>query len=912
MAERAWMAAAGVLALGVFLPLMAPDMGLGLAPSDPAIPLTPSARLLVGPALGAPAGAGWLGSTLLARLALALPIGSPSTRLAVLALLAGVTAAMLTFAFYRRLSLSCPSALLGSVVAVTGTTSLALVTTGSADAVLAPLVPGLLLCGLWWTETRRLAALVTLLLLMAVAVGSYPAIIVICGAVSLSLAGSEVDGLPRRPRGGWPPLAALTLGAVVVGILHRVAAAWTTWRVATEAISVGGDPAAAWSWTVPFGALRGDGVGDRLSTVASLAAGELWLPAVLLAAVGIVLLRRHLAGRSLVWAWGAAVVAVSVWMPSTTSDGSRVAIILSWLLVGVGLDWAWRSTARAARISAIAMALFLVVTATMGASGTRSWSAALTGATHLDRVLAAATAGPPPLLVTEGPVLDRALGGDPSRLVTRVPLERSAVKQLHDAGRPMIAFEGARGLLQQVGAQFETMPIPAQSVTVPQLLGALPRGTIVAAAAGPRLVRANAPGTGPLFAAAGGSTDLFGQRIGAYGVIGLIGGGGAALEQSSSDAITLELAVGDAVGGFPVRTMASLRVVSDPGGAQVELNGEIAARAAAGLALVAIAPDGQLVIAVADEFDQGGDGFPLAGVDPPVSQLVGWEPCLILPVGEWVDAGAAAVAGGVGAWLTAPGDQLTMYTTARRERPLRVWADATEIAGAVQSSYRPDVDEQWAALGTQQDRDQMPPGVDWSTAPVVRRVQVARPGAAAIAFGETPAVAYVRYESSDPTREGLELCGTVSGEPLFATGSPPVATVSVAQLDTFGWGWHDPEQDGRGPFRWSDGAETELLVQLTRTGQLRVELDASAAAADLSDDPVTITLVVNGQALDVQPMARGTQTHRWLVPAVRWKTGMNRVGLRVSSAVSPAALGLSDDQRSLGIAVRRLEFALVE
>jgi hypothetical protein len=32
----------------------------------------------------------------------------------------------------------------------------------------------------------------------------------------------------------------------------------------------------------------------------------------------------------------------------------------------------------------------------------------------------------------------------------------------------------------------------------------------------------------------------------------------------------------------------------------------------------------------------------------------------------------------------------------------------------------------------------------------------------------------------------------------------------------------------------------------------------------------------------------------------------------VSSAVSPAALGLSDDQRSLGIAVRRLEFSLVE
>ena len=907
------MAAAGVLALGVFLSLMAPDMGLGLAPSDPAIPLTPSARLLVGPALGAPAGPGWLGSTLLARLALALPIGTPSTRLAVLALVAGVTAAMLTFALYRRLSLSCPSALLGSMVAVTGTTSLALVTTGSADAVLAPLVPGLLLCGLWWTETRRPAALVTLSLLMVVAVGSYPGVIVICGAVSLSLAGSEVDGLPRRRRRGRPLLAALTLGAVAVGVLHRVAAAWTTWRAATTAISLpGGDTVAAWSWTVPFGALRGDGVGDRLSTLVSLAVGELRLPAVLLGAIGVVLLLRRVAGRSLVWAWVAALVAVSVWMPSTSSDGPRVAIILSWLLVGVGLDWIWRSTARAARISAIAMAVFLVVTATTGVRGTRPWSAALIGATHLDRVLAAVTAGSPPLLVTEGPVLDRALRGDPSRLVTRVPLERSAVKQLHDAGRPMIAFDGARGLLQQVGAQFETVSVPAESVTVPQLLEALPRGAIVAAAGGPRLVRAISPDAGPLFAAAGGSIDLFGQRGGSYGVVGVIGGGGEALEQLSSDAVALELAVGDAVGGFPVRTMASLRVVSDRAGARVELNGEVAARAVAGLALVAIAPDGGLLIAVADEFDQDGNAIPLAGVDPPVSQLAGWEPCLTLPTGEWVDAGAAAVAGGVGAWLAAPGDQLTMYATARRERPVRVWADATEIAETVQSSYRPAVNEQGAALTAQQDRDRVPPGVNWSAAAVVHRVEVARPGAAAIAFGEAPRVAYVRYESSDPTREGLELCGIVTGEPLFTTGAPAVATVPVAQLDTFGWGWHDPERDGRGAFRWSDGAETELLVQLTRTGQVGVEVDASAAAADLSDDPVTIALVVNGQALAVQPMARGTQTHRWLVPAARWKTGMNRVGLRVSSAVSPAALGLSDDQRSLGIGVRRLEFALVE
>jgi hypothetical protein len=79
MGERVWMGAAGVLALGVFVPLMAPDMGLGLAPADPPVPLDPAVRLLVGPGLGAPGGPGWLGSSLLARLALLLPVGTPST-----------------------------------------------------------------------------------------------------------------------------------------------------------------------------------------------------------------------------------------------------------------------------------------------------------------------------------------------------------------------------------------------------------------------------------------------------------------------------------------------------------------------------------------------------------------------------------------------------------------------------------------------------------------------------------------------------------------------------------------------------------------------------------------------------------------------------------------------------------------
>ncbi len=914
MGERIWMGAAGVLALGVFVPLMAPDMGLGLAQADPPVPLDPAVRLLVGPGLGAPGGPGWLGSTLLARLALLLPVGTPSARLAVLALAAGGIATLLTFALYRRLALTRPSALLGSVVAAAGPTTLALVTTGSADALLVPLVPGILLCGLWWTDTGRLSALCTLSVLMAVAVGSYPALGVMCGAVALCLTRPDSAARSRR-------LLPIALVAMAVGALHRAAAAGLTWRVATESLTVAaGDPVTAWSWTVPFGAFRVDGMADRLSTLASATVGELGVPAALLALVAVALLARRADGRSLVWAWVASLVAVAVWIPSTSSDGPRVVTALSWLLAGLGLDWIWRSSeGRRAHISAVAVAIFLVIAATSTVRSARPWHAGLAAATHVDRLLAAETADRP-TVVAERPVLDRAHAGDPSRRMTRIPLARPAVKPLYDAGRPLLAFDRARGVLEHFGAQFHTVPVRAQDASLPQLLGALPRGSIVAAAGGPGLSYAVSPDMGPLFAAVGGSTALFGQSPGFYAVVGVSRRGGPALEQYSTDAAAIGLTVGEEVGGFPVRMMASLRVLSDRSGAHVELNGEIVAQSTAGLALVAITPDGRLLIALGDELDDG-DELMLSGVDPPVSRLVGWEPCLTLPVGEWVDVRAAALAGGVAGWLSAPGDRLTMYATARRDRPVGLWPSAAEEVGAdtatTQARYRLASEDDRAELQRHLGRDQPPEGVEWSAAAVVQRVHVARPGAISVEFGEVPTQAYALYESAELAHAGLELCGTLSGEPLFVSEGPSVETVELAQLDTIGWGWHDLEGDGTGSYRWSDGAESGLLLQLNRRGQIRIEVDASAVAADLgaadpSEDEVTLMLLVNGREVADHPMAGGTHTYQWLVPATQWKSGMNRVGLRVSSAVTPAAIGMSDDQRSLGLALRRLDLALVD
>ena len=88
--------------------------------------------------------------------------------------------------------------------------------------------------------------------------------------------------------------------------------------------------------------------------------------------------------------------------------------------------------------------------------------------------------------------------------------------------------------------------------------------------------------------------------------------------------------------------------------------------------------------------------------------------------------------------------------------------------------------------------------------------------------------------------------------------------------------------------------------------------EASAAAVDLANAPVTLTLVVNGAEMTAQTMTRDVRTYTWPVSGGAWKIGMNRVGLRVSETVSPAALGISDDQRVLGFALRRLQLTRLE
>jgi len=193
---------------------------------------------------------------------------------------------------------------------------------------------------------------------------------------------------------------------------------------------------------------------------------------------------------------------------------------------------------------------------------------------------------------------------------------------------------------------------------------------------------------------------------------------------------------------------------------------------------------------------------------------------------------------------------------------------------------------------------------------VVERLQLVD-GVVGVSLRGAPERGFARYTPGVAGAGRAELCGSVWGNARLATEDGQ-SDIPIQELDRLGWGWHGVERDLNGDFWWSDGPVAEVLLQLTRIGAIRVELDASAAAVGLIDGPVAVTLEVNGDEMSPLEMVGAAQTYAWRVPRSSWKTGMNQVRFRVSDAVSPAAFGPSDDRRTLGLGVRRLELTLLE
>ena len=502
----------------------------------------------------------------------------------------------------------------------------------------------------------------------------------------------------------------------------------------------------------------------------------------------------------------------------------------------------------------------------------------------------------------------------------RVPRDQEQITRLHSLGFSVFAGDGGRTWLEHVGLAFFSVrrdPIP---MTLARYLETIPRGSIVAAAAGPGLIRAIEPSERRVFGGIGGTADLFGGRESFYGIVGVRNTRRGIVERRDTVPVDLQLAAGDPIGAAVVRAMVTLRIRSDEQGGRIDVNGQPVAHTRTGLALVVLSPDGRLLDTHAIEYT-GRLRIPVRPGGPSLARLRGWEPCREVGPQSWVDMSAPAAAGRVGVLFGSAEATPEVVTYWAGSHPLRPRVDPLPSRWPVDvevESFQTDEPGALDSLRRVLDRDRFPDHSRLTRYAYVYRLHIhARDFGRrllAVRLDGFPDRAFARLEQQEGPAASLRFCGALSGtDPLLARDGNSSATSDVA-LDNsrfFPYGWHGVERDGPTRFRWTAAPDAEVVVEVARTGRIRVQIEASFAGESTAVDP-TLSLQVNEVKLSAHAMGPGRQVYSWLVPADVWKVGVNRLRLGMSHLVIPAEVSQNQDDRLLGAAVRMIRLELLE
>ena len=120
-------------------------------------------------------------------------------------------------------------------------------------------------------------------------------------------------------------------------------------------------------------------------------------------------------------------------------------------------------------------------------------------------------------------------------------------------------------------------------------------------------------------------------------------------------------------------------------------------------------------------------------------------------------------------------------------------------------------------------------------------------------------------------------------------------------------GWHDIERrPGRQDWRWTTDRAT-LLVPIGEPRLIRITISADPFVYPMAPAPV-VALSVNDQPIGSRDLASSRVS--WTVPGARWRAGLNELVFEVPGAARPVDVGLSPDDRLLGMAVTAIELAV--
>lgn len=831
--ETAQAALIGLVAFVLYFAASAPSPTWSESPDASAFsPQTSSAAQYVRPVFGTPDTGGYHVAGLLARALLALPVGSDTAQLRFMAAVLGALAVMLGVLIIRRLGCEWGPATASGVVLMLGGTAWSRAMVPHPGALTAVLLLGTVLSLLWWVDTRRPGLLWLMAGLYALGIGGDLTLVAFLPALVIFLRTVVIRPAERLR------VVALCVAATAAGVLHHELAVLETWRAAPFLQLADGGFAAS-------GTYREVGVLGRFSTgeqiLTQLGATSRFLSAEFgLVGVGLVLagVTKLVVDRPrLALLFGLSTPAVMIWAvvaPFPSLRASLVApVLLMWLLVGVGVSWLMRNTlTRWSRALAVAVVLVLPAS-TLFTTFTATASAERASRSHfftgLFDVLPEKTA-----MVAENDPFDRALtvAGRARRAasVTRVPREPVPLERLRRAGYSVVAGPSGRAWLELLGLGFERVQ-PEVPVTLPRYLDTIPPGSLVAAAGGLGLTGGVDASDTRTFGAIGGTADLFGSRQSFYGIVGVKNARRGIVERLQTDPVDLQLAAGDPVGAVAVRVPVSLRISSDHSGGRIEVNGQLVADTRTGLALVVVSPDGRLLDTHAFEY-AGSLRIPMRPAGPSLARMYAAEPCREVGSESWVDVSEPGAAGRLGGLFGSghASEELVIYFAGAHALEPRVDSQTGrpfDVEVAPFQTAEPGAAE---SLRRVLERDRFPDDGRLSRHAHVYRLGVragdAGPRALAVRLTGFPDQAFARVEGPGDGAARLRLCGAFSGsEPLLA-GGVTSAALSGEAFDNhlvFPYGWHGVELDGRTRFRWMAAREAELVVEVARTGQIRLQ-----------------------------------------------------------------------------------------
>jgi hypothetical protein len=114
--------------------------------------------------------------------------------------------------------------------------------------------------------------------------------------------------------------------------------------------------------------------------------------------------------------------------------------------------------------------------------------------------------------------------------------------------------------------------------------------------------------------------------------------------------------------------------------------------------------------------------------------------------------------------------------------------------------------------------------------------------------------------------------------------------------------------DGR-TFRWSDGAESSLLVPLFSPYPYVVKLIGEPVRLP-GRDPLRIAVLVNDRPAGMITITSDAPERELVVPRELWKTGLNEVLFRYSHTARADEIYGGSDPRELALRLERFELRI--